>query len=54
MKQNAPGGFLNSRGVNIALGSLLVLNTVLIVQILMLLAFEGFVYIVVGSSYRER
>ena len=26
MKQNAPGGFLNSRGVNIALGTLLVLN----------------------------
>ena len=53
MKQNTPGGFLNSRGVNIALGSLLVLNTVLIVQILMILAFKGFVYIVVGSSYRK-
>ena len=26
MKQNVPGGFLNSRGVNIALGTLLVLN----------------------------
>ena len=50
MKQNAPGGFLNSNGVNIALAVLLVLN---LLCLGMAISFYGLNYLVWNSYQRE-
>ena len=50
MKQNAPGGFLNSNGVNIALALLLILNLLLLG---MGISFYGLNYLVWCSYQRQ-
>ena len=50
MKQNAPGGFLNSNGVNIALAVLLVLN---LLCLGMGISFYGLNYLVWNSYQRQ-
>jgi hypothetical protein len=53
MKQNTPCGFLNSRGVNIALGILLVLNWLCIGLGIILFGFSYLAWSSYQSLYRQ-
>ena len=53
MKQNTPGGFLNSRGVNIALATLLVLNLLIVGPVIPLFGTNFLVWKSYQRQYRD-
>ena len=52
MKQNAPGGFLNSKGVNIALATLLVFNLLIVGALIPLFGTDFLVWKSFQRQYR--
>ena len=52
MKQNTPGGFLNSKGVNIALATLLVLNLLIVGPVIPLFGTNFLVWNSYQRQYR--